>query len=98
MWVWKLYCQCISLQDDRAALQAFVLKGIEGLRGLRMIILEEVFVRRVGFQKVIKENKDLVDCHKKFCWLEVNQKFEEWAGSEKQGQRIYTICIWKFGQ
>lgn len=31
-----------------------------------MIILE-VFVRRVGFQKVIKENKDLVDCYKKFC-------------------------------
>lgn len=32
-----------------------------------MIILEEVFVRRAGFQKVIKEDKDLVDCHKKFC-------------------------------
>lgn len=87
MWVWKLYRQCISLQDDRAALQAFVLKGIEGLIGLRMIILE-VFVRRVGFQKVIKENKDLVDCYKKFCWLEVNRKFEEWA-AVRNGDRGY---------
>lgn len=44
----------------KAALQASVLKGIEGLVGLRVIILEDKIVRRAEFQKDIKKNQDLI--------------------------------------
>lgn len=44
----------------RAALQASALNGIEGLVGLRVIILEDKIVRRAEFQKDIKKNQDLI--------------------------------------
>ena len=79
----------------RAALQVFVLKGIEGLMGLTMIILEDKIVRRLESQKDIKKNQDLVSSikTKTFFSFEVNQTLKKkGAVTEKWRQRTYRRC------
>lgn len=77
----------------RAALQASVLKGIEGLVGLRVIILEDKIVRRAEFQKDIKKNQDLIFNirTRTFVYLKLIKLLKN-EQSLRNRQRTYRRC------